>query len=55
MFKELGEFIDNVGSATGYFIKKIFSDDNDDDVTGLPAYHNDDIETQITIKNIEDD
>lgn len=53
MFKELGEFIDNVGSATGYFIKKIFSEDNDDDVTGLPAHHyNDDARIHIKIKEV---
>lgn len=53
MFKELGEFIDHVGNATGYFIKKIFSEDNDDDVTGYPAYHHDETRTQITIKDID--
>lgn len=41
MFKELGEFIDNVGRATGRMIGQIFSDDEpielDGDIAGLPA------------------
>lgn len=31
MFKELGEFIDNVGRATGRMIGQILSDKDDDD------------------------
>lgn len=41
MFKELGEFIDNVGRATGRMIGQIFSDDEpielDGDIAGLPG------------------
>lgn len=40
MFKELGEFIDNVGRATGRMIGQIFSEDEpielDGDIAGLP-------------------
>lgn len=36
MFKELGEFIDNVGRATGRMIGQILSDKDDDDMEGLP-------------------
>lgn len=31
MFKELGEFIDNVGRATGRMIGQMLSDKDDDD------------------------
>ena len=33
MFKELGEFIDNVGRATGRMIGQILSDKDDDDIS----------------------
>lgn len=35
MFKELGEFIDNVGRATGRMIGQILSDKDDDDMEGM--------------------
>lgn len=35
MFKELGEFIDNVGRATGRMIGQILSDKDDDGMEGL--------------------
>lgn len=35
MFKELGEFIDNVGRATGRMIGQILSDKDDDDMEGI--------------------
>jgi hypothetical protein len=35
MFKELGEFIDNVGRATGRMIEEILSDKDDDGMEGL--------------------
>lgn len=35
MFKELGEFIDNVGRATGRMIGQILSDKDDDDIDGV--------------------
>lgn len=34
MFKELGEFIDNVGRATGYAVKRLLSDDESLQMTG---------------------
>ena len=35
MFKELGEFIDNVGRATGRMIGQILSDKDGDDIDGM--------------------
>lgn len=35
MFKELGEFIDNVGRATSRMIGQILSDKDDDDMEGM--------------------
>lgn len=40
MFKELGEFIDNVGRATGRMIGQILSDKDDDRIDGLMGYIN---------------
>ena len=34
MFKELGEFIDNVGRATGYAVKRLLSDNEPLQMTG---------------------
>lgn len=34
MFKELGEFIDNVGRATGYAVKRLLSNDEPFPMTG---------------------
>ena len=54
MFKELGEFIDNVGRATGRMIGQILSDKDDDDIDGvmgdiidLP----DDVHGEIDVRN----
>ena len=60
MFKELGEFIDNVGRATGRMIGQILSDKDDDDIDGMMGYpktvSNIDIDdTDITIVDIDDD
>lgn len=69
MFKELGEFIDNVGRATGRMIEEILSDKDDDGIDGMMGYpapdpdddhritvSNIDIDdTDITIVNIDDD
>ena len=35
MFKELGEFIDNVGRNVGFFAKKILSKDEPHEMTGI--------------------
>ena len=35
MFKELGEFIDNVGRATGYAVKRLLSDNEPLEMTGI--------------------
>lgn len=35
MFKELGAFIDHVGTATGRMIGQILSDKDDDDMEGM--------------------
>lgn len=35
MFKELGEFIDNVGRNVGFFAKKILSKDEPHGMTGI--------------------
>lgn len=57
MFKELGEFIDNVGRATGRMIGQILSDKDDDDIDGMMGYPapdpNDDL--RITVSNIDID
>lgn len=34
MFKELGEFIDNVGRATGIVVKRLLSDNEPLEMTG---------------------
>ena len=34
MFKELGEFIDNVGMATGIVVKRLLSDNEPLEMTG---------------------
>lgn len=34
MFKELGDFIDNVGRATGYAVKRLLSDNEPLQMTG---------------------
>lgn len=64
MFKELGEFIDNVGRATGRMIGQILSDKDDDDmegmmgeilpddVQGLPDYDSKDI---VVVKTDDDE
>jgi len=64
MFKELGEFIDNVGRATGRMIGQILSDKDDDDmegmmgeilpddVQGLPDYDSKDI---VVVKTNDDE
>lgn len=64
MFKELGEFIDNVGRATGRMIGELLSDNDDDDmegmmgkilpddVQGLPDYDNKDI---VVVKTDDDE
>lgn len=61
MFKELGEFIDNVGRATGRMIGQILSDKDDDDIDdddidgmmGYPLQDHDD-DHRITVSNIDD-
>ncbi len=54
MFKELGEFIDNVGKATGRMIGQILSDKEDDGILmGYPAPDSDD-EPRIRVKNFTD-
>ncbi len=35
MFKELGEFIDNVGRATGIVVKRLLSDNEPLEMTGI--------------------
>ena len=35
MFKELGEFIDNVGRNVGFFAKKILSKNEPHEMTGI--------------------
>lgn len=35
MFKELGEFIDNVGRVTGYAVKRLLSDNEPLEMTGI--------------------
>ena len=67
MFKELGEFIDNVGRATGRMIGQILSDKDDgsdidgmmgdiidlpDDIQGLPEVE--DHKCKVAVK-IDDD
>ena len=57
MFKELGEFIDNVGRATGRMIGQILSDKDDkDDNEGMMGIimDDDDEKDQIIRKNGHD-
>ena len=58
MFKELGQFIDDVGRATGKIIKRgvdnLLNDENkDDDIEGLMGVYRP--EDYISIKIHEDD
>ena len=58
MFKELGQFIDDVGRATGKIIKRgvdnLLNDENkDDDIEGLMGDYRP--EVYISIKIHEDD
>lgn len=58
MFKELGQFIDDVGRATGTIIKRgvdnLLNDENkDDDIEGLMGFYPP--EDYISIKIHEDD
>jgi len=57
MFKELGEFIDNVGRATGRMIGQILSDKDDDDIDGMMGYPapDPDDDHRITVSNIDID
>lgn len=57
MFKELGEFIDNVGRATGRMIGQILSDKDDDDIDGMMGYPapDPDDDHRITVRNIDVD
>lgn len=57
MFKELGEFIDNMGRATGRMIGQILSDKDDDDIDGMMGYPapNPDDDHRITVSNIDID
>lgn len=46
MFKELGEFIDNVGRATGYAVKRLLSDNEPLQMTGYedtPGFSDEDL------------
>lgn len=68
MFKELGEFIDNVGRATGRMIGQILSDKDDgsdidgmmgdiidlpDDIQGLPEVEDHSIKVAVKIDDDE--
>ena len=55
MFKELGEFIDDVGKATGQIIKRgvesLLNDENkDDDMEGLMGCLPEDLEIELKKK-----
>ena len=61
MFKELGEFIDNVGRATGYAVKRLLSDNEPLEMTGigpidedLPKGLKEELENQEAVIVIDD-
>jgi len=47
MFKELGEFIDNVGRATGYAVKRLLSDDEPLQMTGYEVPDEEDFPEEL--------